>query len=108
MRDIHEEAAKLICQRFPGTDIAVARGMAGAALEIPGALQFNHAAEAACKDLIAWFEAERGSPNYGSLTRDTHPEGEMIWREWYERNMRLCDRAEASARRALGLREVKS
>lgn len=47
----------------------------------------------ACRYIVAWLESDDIGPNYGSLTRDTHPEGEKIWREWWERNIALCDKA---------------
>ena len=42
----------------------------------------------------AWADAEKGSPNYGCQTRDTHPDGERIWRLWFDNNLDLCSRAE--------------
>lgn len=32
-------------------------------------------------------------PNYGGLNRDTHPEGEKIWSEWWSEGISLCGRA---------------
>lgn len=39
----------------------------------------EEAAEA-CRALVAWDESEKNGPDYGSLTRTTHPQGELIWR----------------------------
>lgn len=60
---------------------------------------------AACRAFVAWLEAEETSPNYGSLTRDTHPEGERIWREWFGRNLRLCREAQDLGRAAIAAAE---
>jgi hypothetical protein len=56
---------------------------------------------------VAWFEDERKGPDYGSLTRDTHPDGERIWSQWWDRQQRLCGSSEAAARRALSLKPAK-
>lgn len=50
---------------------------------------------------VAWLDAEDSPPNYGSLTRDTHPEGKLIWREWWNRNLRLCKTAQKLGHAAL-------
>ena len=47
----------------------------------------------ATRAFVAWLETEDRGPDYGSLSRDTHPQGEQIWREWWERNQTLCDEA---------------
>ena len=59
------------------------------------------ALERACRSLIAWFDAENTGPDYGSLTRNTHPDGEAIWSAWWNGQQRLCERAETEARAAL-------
>ena len=55
----------------------------------------------ACRALIAWFDAEKAGPDYGSQSRDTHPDGEQIWKAWWNNQTRLCERAEDLARAAL-------
>ena len=62
--------------------------------------------EAPCRALLAWLEGEQSGPDYGSQTRDTHPEGEKIWEEWWNRQLRLCDEAEQLARAALSKRDT--
>lgn len=49
----------------------------------------------------AWADSENAGPDYGSLTRDTHPDGERIWRQWWEANLDLCSRAESATKAAL-------
>jgi len=63
---------------------------------------------AAVVSFVAWFDAENASPSYGTLTRDTHPEGERIWREWWDRNLRLCARAHDLGRAAIVKAEGRS
>ncbi len=50
--------------------------------------------EDAVRAFVAWLDAEDGSADYGTQTRETHPEGERIWRERWERNLRLCGEAQ--------------
>jgi hypothetical protein len=50
---------------------------------------------------VAWADSEESGPNYGSLSRDTHPNGESIWRDWWEGNLSLCGRADRATRDAL-------
>lgn len=59
----------------------------------------------ACRALVAWFESERTGPDYGSLNRDTHPDGEEIWRAWWTGQLAQCDRAERLARQAIDLNQ---
>lgn len=40
-----------------------------------------------------WAEREHAGPDYNGLARDTHSNGEKIWRDWWEGNLELCDRA---------------
>lgn len=61
--------------------------------------------ETAVRAFVAWLDAEDGAPDYGSLTRDTHPEGERIWHEWYERNLRLCKNAQELGRAVIARAE---
>lgn len=51
--------------------------------------------------LIAWWDAEEAGPDYAGMSRDTHPEGERIWREWWDRQLRLCERTHKLSRSAL-------
>jgi hypothetical protein len=41
----------------------------------------------------AWRDSEHAGPDYGGQTRDT-PEGEKIWRAWWNNQLDLCARAE--------------
>src|SRR6185312_3569667 len=41
----------------------------------------------------AWADNEDRGPDYGGQTRDTHPDGERIWRTWFDTNLDLCRRA---------------
>ena len=41
----------------------------------------------------AWSDSEKTGPDYGGQTRDTHPDGEKIWRIWWDNQVDLCDRA---------------
>jgi hypothetical protein len=55
----------------------------------------------ACCSFVAWLESDEAGPDYGTLTRDTHPEGERIWREWWHLQQDLCRRAQDEARAAI-------
>ena len=48
---------------------------------------------AATKAFVAWLESDNNGPGYGSMDRDSHPDGELIWRRWWDDQRRLCDRA---------------
>ena len=67
------------------------------------ALEASHHKELveANRTILAWFESEKAGPDYGSQDRKTHPEGERIWKEWWERQLRLCEESEAQARAVL-------
>ena len=56
--------------------------------------------EAAVKH-IEWIEKERRGPDYFGLTRDTHPEGEAVWRRWWDEQISLCDATETLCRAAI-------
>lgn len=62
--------------------------------EVEGMAADNARLHKAVCAFVAWLDAEDGSPDYGVLSRDTHPEGERIWKEWFDRNIRLCDIAQ--------------
>jgi hypothetical protein len=47
---------------------------------------------------LEWIEKEHAGPNYYGLTRDTHPEGETIWRRWWEEQLALCAETERLCR----------
>lgn len=49
----------------------------------------------------AWSDSENSGPDYGGQTRDTHPDGERIWRAWWNNNLDLCDRAQKATEAAL-------
>jgi len=55
----------------------------------------------ACRTMIAWDDAEKQGPDYGTQTRDTHPDGELIWKRWWDDQQRLCERAFDTARAAI-------
>ena len=57
--------------------------------------------EAAAAMQLEWFEKERAGPQYGSLTRDTHPLGEQIWCQWWNEQLDLCADTETLCRAAL-------
>ncbi|MEK9751609.1 MAG: hypothetical protein VW338_00135 [Rhodospirillaceae bacterium] len=63
---------------------------------------------AAARAMIAWGDAEKTGPDYGSQTRDTHPDGEKIWRLWWDNQTALCERAFDTARAALAKAEGRS
>lgn len=52
---------------------------------------------------VAWIDSERTGPDYGSLTRDTHPDGEAIWGRWWSGQLAQCDMTEKLARHVLAL-----
>lgn len=41
----------------------------------------------------AWSDSEKAGPDYGKQSRDTHPDGERIWKAWWENQLDLCQRA---------------
>ena len=49
----------------------------------------------------AWSDSEDAGPDYGGKSRDTHPDGERIWRQWWDGNLGLCSRAQDMTRDAL-------
>lgn len=51
--------------------------------------------------LVAWFDAETTGPDYGSQTRDTHPDGEAIWQRWWDEQHRLCANSHDTGRAVL-------
>lgn len=59
--------------------------------------------EDAVRAFVAWLDAEDERPDYGTQTRETHPEGERIWRERWERNLRLCGEAQDKGHAFLAL-----
>lgn len=60
---------------------------------------------AATAAFVDWLESEDTSPDYGGLTRNTHPRGEEIWREWWDSNLEKCDRAKRLGKAALAAAE---
>jgi hypothetical protein len=56
--------------------------------------------DAAAKHL-EWIEKEHAGPQYGDLTRDTHPLGEAIWQQWWNEQLDLCAETERLCRAAL-------
>lgn len=55
----------------------------------------------ACRALAAWLEGEKSGPDYGDQSRETHPEGERIWSEWWGRQLRMCKQAQLLAIQAI-------
>lgn len=49
----------------------------------------------------AWTDSEESGPDYGEQSRATHPDGERIWRRWWDSNLSLCARAQEETRAAL-------
>lgn len=65
---------------------------------LPALLDRVERGEEAVRAFVAWLDAENSRPDYGTQTRDTHPEGEHIWQEWWKRNQRLCREAQDKGR----------
>lgn len=53
----------------------------------------------------AWSDSERAGPDYGGQTRDTHPDGERIWKAWWNNQLDLCDRASTATDAAISAAE---
>jgi hypothetical protein len=53
----------------------------------------------------AWADSERAGPDYGGQTRDTHPDGERIWRAWWDNQLDLCGRANTATDAAIAKAE---
>ena len=53
----------------------------------------------------AWADSERAGPDYGGQTRDSHPDGERIWRAWWDNQLDLCDRANRATDAAIAKAE---
>jgi hypothetical protein len=51
----------------------------------------------------AWSDSESAGPDYGGQSRDTHPDGERIWRDWWDNQLDLCARATTATTNALQL-----
>ena len=55
---------------------------------------------------IEWIDKESAGPNYQGLTRDTHPNGEAIWRQWWDEQLELCAETERLCRAAIAAEQV--
>lgn len=55
---------------------------------------------------IGWIDSERTGPDYGPLTRDTHPRGEEIWGAWWQGQLDQCSLTEARTRAVLAKLEA--
>ncbi|KFI26654.1 hypothetical protein CN97_02835 [Haematobacter massiliensis] len=55
----------------------------------------------------AWSDSEDAGPDYGEQSRDTHPDGERIWKQWWDGNLSLCGRAQDMTRDALAAWEAE-
>lgn len=62
--------------------------------------------EAAAAKHLEWIDKESAGPQYGKLTRDTHPLGEAIWCQWWQEQLDLCGETERLCR--AGLAELRS
>ena len=56
----------------------------------------------------AWSDSESSGPDYGGQSRDTHPDGERIWRSWWNNQLDLCDRATRATAAAIAKAEGRS
>ena len=57
---------------------------------------------AACSAFVEWLDSDVKGPVYpDGLARDTHPNGEAIWSEWWALQHELCGRAVDEARAAI-------
>ena len=56
----------------------------------------------------AWADSEHTGPDYGEQTRDTHPNGEEIWKRWWNGNLDLCDRAASATLAVIAKAEGRS
>jgi len=63
--------------------------------------EINAELVAACRAMIAWDDAEKAGPDYGTLTRDSHPDSAAIWQRWWDDQDHLCRRAFDLARTAI-------
>ena len=55
----------------------------------------------------AWSDSEDTGPDYGEQSRDTHPDGERIWKQWWDGNLSLCGRAQDMTREAIAAWEAE-
>ena len=85
--------------------IALAPTLAARVIEQDAALAAKDARIARLTEALrlhqAWSDSEDAGPDYGAQTRDTHPDGERIWRQWWDGNLDLCARAQEATRAAL-------
>ena len=56
----------------------------------------------------AWADSESTGPDYGGQSRDTHPDGEKIWRVWWNNQLDLCDRAQSATSAAIAKAEGRA
>lgn len=49
----------------------------------------------------AFYAHQETSPDYDGMTRDTHPNGEAIWRKWWNEGLDLCAKSQAARRAAI-------
>lgn len=86
---LHRDLARLIAQVAA---LRADRDAANARAErLVGALRLHK----------AWADSEHAGPDYGGQSRDTHPDGERIWRAWWNNQLDLCERANAATDTAL-------
>jgi hypothetical protein len=70
---------------------------------------------AAAPDMIAalrlhkaWHDSERAGPDYGGQSRATHPDGELIWRRWWNNQLDLCARSQDATNAAIAKAEGRA
>lgn len=54
----------------------------------------------ACQTFAEWLRREEAGFDHEAHDRNT-PEGEAAWRQWYDGNLAICDRAQDQARAAI-------
>ena len=87
MEDVLRAYDQVVAER----DDAVERGKWVAAELV--AMRARLAAAESLNDLVfAWWDREGMGPNYAPYTRDTHPEQQRVWNEWYYGNIELASR----------------
>ena len=55
----------------------------------------------ACELFLGWLSNEDTGPQYPEGITRKSEEGELIWREWWDRNLRLCAASQDAARDAI-------
>ena len=83
----------------PGNEVDVANAhLIAAAPDMLAALRLHK----------AWADSETAGPDYGGQSRATHPDGEKIWRVWWNNQLDLCDRAQSATSAAIAKAEGRA